>query len=99
MPPSNRDLNVTSLVVIIVAAAMLLVSVVTGTQAWFEYEQSRELARKDTDQPYTQLQQMNHDQAAVLREAHDRPGTNEGDTIRTIPIREAMRRVAADYAK
>ncbi len=98
MPSGSHDINVKLLALMGIISAILMVSLVVATQAWFRYEFAQENQRKYIDVPYRQLEELKRAQLAELN-TPQHTVEFDGEQRTVIPIDEAMRLVVEKHAR
>jgi len=96
MTSDSHDINVKLLVLMGIVSAILGVSLVVATQAWFRYEFAQENQRKYVDVPFPELAALKASQLAGLNAEPHYADPVEKDRL-VIPIGEAMDLVVAKY--
>ena len=94
MPSTTRDLNVPLIALIAVVGVTLLFVLITGVQAWFQFEQNKEAAAKNSVMDSYDLRELKREQLANLA-----PGTDPATGEDRVGIAAAIERVAAQYKR
>ncbi len=90
-PQGAPGMDVPLIVTIGVASSLLVIVVVIGVWAWFDYEVSREQHRKVVDQPIYEIEQLKTRQLAEITTYR---WVDEKAGIAAIPIDRAMKLIA-----
>lgn len=96
MATIKEDINAPFIVTASIISAIMVVVVVIGTNAWFLYEEGKEMNAKWDASPNGTLLTLNKQQTDALATAK---WTDETKTVAAVPIADAMKMVIEEKGK